>query len=223
MRMLSLAAFAVLALVIGGYEEDGMTLLIGVASGLAAVAALPRWKLSTFLTLLCDLFAIETVLFGLADLVALTGLLAAEPRGISTAHLSAAGDSAVHSRHFRRLAFSPGAQDDDDRRSVLRRADPDLDPALAISADYPAAGPLRPHQRLLPHPDQSIPGRARRCASTSSSGISATPFRSPTKPTGSRSGTSSWSSSCRWRRSPSSPASSSSSSPRTSCCNGADG
>ena len=73
MRMLSLALFAVLALVIGAYEEDGMTLLIGVASGLAAIAALPRWRMSTFLVLLCDLFAIETVLFGLADLVALLG------------------------------------------------------------------------------------------------------------------------------------------------------
>jgi putative ATP-binding cassette transporter len=73
MRMLSLALFAVLALVIGAYEENGMTLLIGVASGLAAVASLPRWRMSTFLVLLCDLFAIETVLFGLADLVALLG------------------------------------------------------------------------------------------------------------------------------------------------------
>ena len=73
MRMLSLALFAVLALVIGAYEEDGMTLLIGVASGLAAVASLPRWRMSTFLVLLCDLFAIETVLFGLADLAALLG------------------------------------------------------------------------------------------------------------------------------------------------------
>jgi vitamin B12/bleomycin/antimicrobial peptide transport system ATP-binding/permease protein len=73
MRMLSLAAFAVLALIIGGYRENGMTLLIAVASGLAAVASLPRWRMSTFLTLLCDLFAIETVLFGLADLVALMG------------------------------------------------------------------------------------------------------------------------------------------------------
>ena len=73
MRMLSLAAFAVLALVIGAFKEDGMTLLIGVASALAAVAALPRWSISTFLTLLCDLFAIETVLFGLGDLAALMG------------------------------------------------------------------------------------------------------------------------------------------------------
>ena len=59
-----------------------MTLLIGVASALAAVASLPRWKMSTFLTLLCDLFAVETVLFGLADLVALARLLAARLRGI---------------------------------------------------------------------------------------------------------------------------------------------
>src|SRR5580704_15014865 len=73
MRMLSLALFAVLALVIGAYEENGMTLLIGVASGLAAVAALPRWNLPTFLTLLSALFAIETVLFGLGDLAALMG------------------------------------------------------------------------------------------------------------------------------------------------------
>lgn len=78
MRMLSLAAFAILALIVGGFREDGMTLLIAVASGLAAVASLPRWRMSTFLTLLCDLFAIETVLFGLADLVALVGYW---PRG----------------------------------------------------------------------------------------------------------------------------------------------
>jgi vitamin B12/bleomycin/antimicrobial peptide transport system ATP-binding/permease protein len=74
MRMLSLALFAVLALVIGAYERDEMTLLIGGASALAAIASLPRWRMSTFLTLLCDLFAIETVLFGLADLAALMRL-----------------------------------------------------------------------------------------------------------------------------------------------------
>jgi vitamin B12/bleomycin/antimicrobial peptide transport system ATP-binding/permease protein len=73
MRMWSLAAFAVLALVLGAFKEDGMTLLIGGASALAAIAAMPRWNLSTFLTLLCDLFAIETVLFGLGDLAALMG------------------------------------------------------------------------------------------------------------------------------------------------------
>ena len=73
MRLLSLAVFAVLALVIGAYEEDGMTLMIGGASALAAVASLPSWRLSTFLTILADLFAFETVLFGIADLVALLG------------------------------------------------------------------------------------------------------------------------------------------------------
>ena len=73
MRLLSLAVFAVLALVIGAYEEDGMTLMIGGASALAAVASMPSWKLSTFLTILADLFAVETVLFGIADLVALLG------------------------------------------------------------------------------------------------------------------------------------------------------
>jgi vitamin B12/bleomycin/antimicrobial peptide transport system ATP-binding/permease protein len=73
MRMLSLAVFAVLALIVGGYREDGITLLTAIASGLAAVASLPRWRMSTFLTLLCDLFGIETVLFGLGDLAALTG------------------------------------------------------------------------------------------------------------------------------------------------------
>jgi vitamin B12/bleomycin/antimicrobial peptide transport system ATP-binding/permease protein len=73
MRMLSLAAFAILALVVGGFERDGMTLLIGAASAAAAIASLPRWKLSTFLTVLSDLFAIETVLFGIAGLIVLLG------------------------------------------------------------------------------------------------------------------------------------------------------
>ncbi len=73
MRMLSLAVFAVLALTIGAYEESGMTILIGVVSALAAGASLPRWRLSTFLTMLSELFVAETVIFGLADIVALLG------------------------------------------------------------------------------------------------------------------------------------------------------
>ena len=73
MRMLSLAVFATFALVIGAYEEDGMTLLIGGASALAAVVSMPKWKLSTFLAILSDLFAFETILFGLADIVSLLG------------------------------------------------------------------------------------------------------------------------------------------------------
>src|SRR5208283_2033043 len=73
MRMLSLAVFAVLALTIGAYEESGMTILTGVVSALAAAASLPRWRLSTFLTSLSELFVAETVIFGLANLVALLG------------------------------------------------------------------------------------------------------------------------------------------------------
>ncbi|RBP15749.1 putative ATP-binding cassette transporter [Roseiarcus fermentans] len=73
MRMLSLAVFAVIALTVGAWEESGMTILIGVVSALAAVASLPRWRLSTFLTILSELFVVETVVFGLADIVALLG------------------------------------------------------------------------------------------------------------------------------------------------------
>jgi vitamin B12/bleomycin/antimicrobial peptide transport system ATP-binding/permease protein len=73
MRMLSLAVFAAVALVVGVYENDGMMLLIGVASALAAFASLPRFRTSVFLSMLSDLFAAETILFGLADIVSLTG------------------------------------------------------------------------------------------------------------------------------------------------------
>ncbi len=73
MRMLSLAAFAVLALVIGAYEEDGMQILIGIAAGLAAAASAPTFRHSTFLQILSDLFAVETIFFGLADIVSLLG------------------------------------------------------------------------------------------------------------------------------------------------------
>jgi vitamin B12/bleomycin/antimicrobial peptide transport system ATP-binding/permease protein len=73
MRMLSLAVFAAVALVVGAYEEDATVLLIGAASALAAAASLPRFRTSIFLAILSDLFAAETVLFGLADIVALLG------------------------------------------------------------------------------------------------------------------------------------------------------
>ena len=73
MRMLSLAVFAVLALIAGAYKEDPMMLVIGVASAIGAVASHPRRRISTFLTILSDLFAFETILFGLADIVALLG------------------------------------------------------------------------------------------------------------------------------------------------------
>ncbi len=73
MRMLSLAAFAVLAVAVGAYKEDAMMLIIGVASAVGAFASRPQGRISTFLTILLDLFAFETVVFGLADIVALLG------------------------------------------------------------------------------------------------------------------------------------------------------
>jgi putative ATP-binding cassette transporter len=73
MRLLSLAVFAAVALVVGAYERDGMTLLIGGASALAALASLPRFRTSIFLSILSDIFAAETVLFGLADIIVLLG------------------------------------------------------------------------------------------------------------------------------------------------------
>jgi vitamin B12/bleomycin/antimicrobial peptide transport system ATP-binding/permease protein len=72
-RMLSLAAFAVLALIVGAYKQDAMMTVIGIASAVGAIASQPRWRTSTFLTILADLFAVETILFGLADIVALLG------------------------------------------------------------------------------------------------------------------------------------------------------
>ena len=161
MRMLSLAVFAVLALTIGAYEENGMTILIGIVSALAAVASLPRWRLSTFLTMLSELFVAETVIFGVARPRRPARLLAEGLRGLSAPDLSAARDRDLHSRHLRRLAFRHRPADDADRRPVLRRAHADLDPPLAAAADDRAAGRLRPHQRLVPDPDQPVPGRAR--------------------------------------------------------------
>jgi len=73
MRMLSLAAFAILALAVGAFEREGMMIVIGVAAALAALASMPSWRQSTFLTILSDLFAVETIVFGLADIVSLLG------------------------------------------------------------------------------------------------------------------------------------------------------
>jgi putative ATP-binding cassette transporter len=73
MRMASLAVFAAVALIVGAYEVDSMTILIGIATALAAAASLPRWRSSVFLSILSDIFALETVLFGVAGLVTLLG------------------------------------------------------------------------------------------------------------------------------------------------------
>ncbi len=73
MRTLSLAVFALLAFAVGMDKSDTLTIIIGLASVVGAVASLPSLKLSTFLKLMTELFAAETVLFGLADLVNVLG------------------------------------------------------------------------------------------------------------------------------------------------------
>jgi vitamin B12/bleomycin/antimicrobial peptide transport system ATP-binding/permease protein len=222
MRMLSLAAFAVLALAIGAYQEDEMTLLIGGASALAAVAALPRWKISTFLTLLCDLFAIETVLFGLADLVALMGYW---PKSLEEYELpsylplaTALFILAIFAvSHFRLV------------RRMMRIADPFFAARTPISIRPLPSGPVILRQDLYARINVYFLILINQFQVALALRFNffqrdfATPFRSPTKRTGSRSGTSSWSYLYHWRRSPSSPASSNSSSPRISYCNGAAG
>jgi len=73
MRLISLAVFAALALVIGVVKGDTMAILIGAASVLAAIASMPRFRIATFLHIMADLFSIETVVFGLADLAHVLG------------------------------------------------------------------------------------------------------------------------------------------------------
>jgi putative ATP-binding cassette transporter len=69
MRIVSLAAFAVLAFAAGFYSDDAMALGLGAAAALAAVASLPSLRLPTFLRLMAELFTVETIIFGLADLI----------------------------------------------------------------------------------------------------------------------------------------------------------
>ena len=73
MRLLSLAVFAIVALAVGVFESDGMAIGLGFASGLAVVASLPSLRVSTFLELLTELFSVETVIFGAADLLNISG------------------------------------------------------------------------------------------------------------------------------------------------------
>jgi putative ATP-binding cassette transporter len=73
MRLLSLAIFALFAFAAGFYKSDGMAIGLGVASGLAAAVSQPRLRVSAFLELMSELFTVETVLFGIADLANMAG------------------------------------------------------------------------------------------------------------------------------------------------------
>ncbi|HXT08515.1 MAG TPA: SbmA/BacA-like family transporter, partial [Roseiarcus sp.] len=72
MRVTLLGVFAVLALGVGVYEKDGMTIFLAIAAALAAAAALPSVRAPTFLKIMSELFAVETVVFGLISLAEIT-------------------------------------------------------------------------------------------------------------------------------------------------------
>jgi len=68
MRTILLALIALADLFVGLTHPDTMAVLIGVAAAIGAVLSLPRFPLSTFLKLMTELFAAETLAFGLADI-----------------------------------------------------------------------------------------------------------------------------------------------------------
>ncbi len=74
MRVTLLGVFAVLALGVGLYDRDGMTLFLAFAAALGAAASWPGVRIPTFLKIMSELFAIETVLFGLISLAEVTRL-----------------------------------------------------------------------------------------------------------------------------------------------------
>ncbi len=73
MRVTLLGLFAVLALIVGGFEREGMTIGLGVASALGAAASWPALRIPTFLKMMSELFAVETVIFGLVSLAVALG------------------------------------------------------------------------------------------------------------------------------------------------------
>ena len=72
MRVTLLGLFALIALAVGVYERDGMTLFLAVASGLAAAASWPAIRVPTFLRIMAELFAVETAVFGLISLAVIS-------------------------------------------------------------------------------------------------------------------------------------------------------
>lgn len=72
MRVILLGLFAALALVVGLYQRDGMTIGLAVASALAAGAAWPKIQIPTFLKMMSELFAVETFVFGVVTLAEVT-------------------------------------------------------------------------------------------------------------------------------------------------------
>ncbi|HYA71731.1 MAG TPA: ABC transporter ATP-binding protein/permease [Roseiarcus sp.] len=76
MRTLSLAvaAFALAALLVGLKQPDTMTFLLAAAAAASAATAFLSTSLSTFLKIFKTIFAVETIVFGLAFLIDRMGL-----------------------------------------------------------------------------------------------------------------------------------------------------
>ncbi len=73
MRLFSLAVVAALAFLIGWLRSDAMALGLGATALIAAFASLPSHELSTFLRMMSEFFALETLLFGALVLVYVAG------------------------------------------------------------------------------------------------------------------------------------------------------
>jgi vitamin B12/bleomycin/antimicrobial peptide transport system ATP-binding/permease protein len=70
---LALAAFAVVALFTSFYESDAIMLGLALASAVSAGAMASKLPISAFFKILIDVFAIETIVFGLINIASITG------------------------------------------------------------------------------------------------------------------------------------------------------
>ncbi len=141
MRLVSLAVFALIALAVGIFHADKMAIGLGVASALAALASLPSIRVPTFLRIMSELFTVETVLFGLADLMHQQGLWPAAyqeyalPRYLPIA-------TAVFVIALTLISFIPIVQ------RMMRIADPFFDARTLITIRPPFLKPSAMRQSL---------------------------------------------------------------------------
>ena len=199
MRMLSLAVFAAVALVVGAYEAGRDD-----APDRRRRPRSPHSRpcrdsgASIFLSMLSDLFAAETILFGVADIVSLTGYWPKAYEDYELPRYLPLATALFGVVIFAVSHFPFVQQDVEDHRPFFAARTPISIRPWPLPPMTLQPEPLRPHQRLLPDPHQPIPGGDRRSSSTSSTGRSATPSRFPTKRIWASSGISSCGSSRRW-------------------------
>ena len=123
MRMLSLAVFAAVALVVGAYEEDEMTLLIGVAVGAGRARVRCRdgsSRPSSPSSPICS--PPRRSCSASLDLVALLGYWPHAYEEYELPRYLPLATALFVVVIFAVSHLSPRAQDDDDRRPVLRGA-----------------------------------------------------------------------------------------------------